>query len=78
MRYVIIYTNDKIVQGHHVYYLVSGVNILLQERIQKVTFTSPLQISTVVLYHLCGIVGVVLRCQFHSCGELLEFPYSFE
>ena len=30
VRYVIIYTNDKRVQGHHVYYLVSRVYILLQ------------------------------------------------
>ena len=30
VRYVIIYTNDRTVQGHCVYYLVSGVNMNLQ------------------------------------------------
>ena len=33
VRYVIIYTYDKIVQGHHVHCLVSRVNIFLQGKI---------------------------------------------
>ena len=55
--------------------------MLLQGKVQRVTPpspmrappTSPMQVSTVVLYHFRGIVGLVSRCQFHSCGELLEF-----
>ena len=33
MRYVIIYTNDRTVQGHRVYCLVTRVNILLQGKV---------------------------------------------
>ena len=47
MRYVIVYTNGRIVQGHHVYCLASRVNIFLQGKVQRVTPTSPVQISTV-------------------------------
>ena len=56
MRYVIIYTNDRTVQGHRAYYLVSGVNILLQGNVQRITPTTPIQVSTVVLNHLYAIV----------------------
>ena len=78
VRYVIIYTNDKMVQRHRVYCLVSRVNIFLQMNVQRITLTSPMQVSTIVLYYLCGIVGLVLGCQFHSCRELLEFPSLFK
>ena len=47
MRYVIVYTNDRTVQGHHVYCLTSRVNIFLQGNVQRVTHTSPMQVSTV-------------------------------
>ena len=47
MRYVTIYTNDITTQGHHVYYLVSRVNIFLQGKVQRVTSTSPMQVSTI-------------------------------
>ena len=30
VRYVIVYTNDRTVQGHHIYCLVSKVNIFSQ------------------------------------------------
>ena len=32
MEYVIVYTNDRMVQGHHVYCLVSRVNIFYKGR----------------------------------------------
>ena len=69
MRYVIIYTNDRIVQGHRVYYLVSKVNVFSQGKVQRVTLTYPMQVSTVEFYHH---VSRVLGRQFHSCGELLK------
>ena len=52
VRYVIIYLKDRTIQGHHVYCLVSRVNILLQKKVQRVTPTSPMQVSIVVLYYL--------------------------
>ena len=33
VRYVIIYTNDRTIQGNRVYCLVSRVNILLQGKV---------------------------------------------
>ena len=36
---------------HRVYCLVNTVNILLQGKVQMVTPTYPMQVSTVVLYH---------------------------
>ena len=47
VRYVIVYTNDRIVQGHRVYCLASRVNIFSQGNVQRVTPTSPMQVSTV-------------------------------
>ena len=47
VRYVIIYTNDKIVHGHHVYCLVSRANIFLQRKVKRVTPTSHMEVSTV-------------------------------
>ena len=47
VRYVIVYTNDRIVQGHRVYCLASRVNIFSQGKVQRVTPTSPMQVSTV-------------------------------
>ena len=47
MRYVIVYTNDRTIQGHRVHYLASRVNIFLQGKVQRVTPTSPMQVSTV-------------------------------
>ena len=69
VRYVIVYTNGKIVQGHRVYCLASRVNIFLQGKVQRVTPTSPIQVSSIesitqsfrIFGHEC-----------HSCGELLE------
>ena len=52
MKYVIIYTNDRIGQRHRVYYLVSKVNILLQGKVQSVTPTSSMKVSIIALYHL--------------------------
>ena len=71
VRYVIIYTYDKTVQGHRVYCLVSGVNVLLQEKVQRVTPTYPVQVSTVVTLSLGR--SCMFGCHFHSCGDLLEF-----
>ena len=45
VRYVIVYTNGIIVQGHRVYCLASRVNIFSQGKIQKVTPTSLMQVS---------------------------------
>ena len=47
VRYVIIYTNGKMVQGHHVHCLVSRVNICLQGNVQRVTLTSHMRVSTI-------------------------------
>ena len=47
VRYVIVYANGRIVQGHHVYCLASRVNIFSQGKVQRVTPTSPMQVSTV-------------------------------
>ena len=47
VRYVIVYTNGRIVQGHRVYCLASRVNIFLQGKVQRVTPTSPMQVSSV-------------------------------
>ena len=47
VRYVIIYTNSITVQGHHIYCLVSRINIFLQGNVQRVTPSSPMQVSTV-------------------------------
>ena len=47
VRYVIVYTNGRIVQGHRVYCLASRVNIFSQGNVQRVTPTSPMQVSTV-------------------------------
>ena len=43
VRYVIVYTNGRIVQRHRVYCLASRVNIFSQGKVQ----TSPMQVSTV-------------------------------
>ena len=47
VRYVIVYINGRIVQGHRVYCLASRVNIFSQGKVQRVTPTSPMQVSTV-------------------------------
>ena len=47
MEYFIVYTNGRTVQGHRVYCLVNRVNIFLQGKVQRVTPTSPMQVSTV-------------------------------
>ena len=47
MRYVIVYKNGRIVQGHLVYCLASRVSIFSQGKVQRVTPTSPMQVSTV-------------------------------
>ena len=47
VTYVIVYTNGRIVQGHRVYCLASRVNIFSQGKVQRVTPTSPMQVSTV-------------------------------
>ena len=47
VRYIIIYTNDRTVKGHHVHCLVSRANIFLQGMVKKVTPTSHMEVSTV-------------------------------
>ena len=47
MEYVIFYINARIVEGYRVYYLASRVNIFLQGKVQRVTPTSPMPVSTV-------------------------------
>ena len=47
VRYVIVYTNRRTIKGHYIYCLVSKVNIFLQGKVQRVTHTSPMQVSTV-------------------------------
>ena len=68
MEYVIVYTNGRRIQRYHVYCLASRVNIFLQGKVQRVTPTSPMQVSTVgsitkfvsplvINFILVGIVG---------------------
>ena len=71
MTYVILYTNDRTVQEHHIYCLVSSVNIFLQGKVQRLTPTSSMQVKP--LYSITRFLGLDSRCQFHSCEELLEF-----
>ena len=47
MRYVSIYTNSRTVQGHHIYFLVSRVNIFSQGNVQRVTPTFLVKVPTV-------------------------------
>ena len=69
VRYVIVYTNGRIVQGHRVYCLASRVNIFLQGKVQRVTPTSPMQVSSIEsITQFFRIFGH----ECHSCGELLE------
>ena len=68
VRYVIVYTNDKIVKGHRVYYLASKVNIFSQGNVQNVTPTSHMQVSTVASIKVC----LAFSHQFYSCGKLLD------
>ena len=49
--YIIVYTNDKTVQGHRVYWSTSKVNIFLQWKVQRLMPTYPMQILTAELYH---------------------------
>ena len=58
VRYVIVYTNGRTIQGYRVYCLVSKVNIFSQGKDQGVKPTYPTQVSTAELYHLvCRIFG---------------------
>ena len=61
MRYVIIYTNEITIQGHPIYCLVSRVNILLQGKVQMVTPTYPMQVSTIVLYRSRDLVSLCVN-----------------
>ena len=72
MRYVIVYTNGRTVQGHRVYWSVSKVNILSQGKVQGLTPTYPMQILTAELYHRVVCLFSLVVDQFHSCGGLLE------
>ena len=70
VRYVIIYTNGRIVQGHRVYCLASRVDRFSQGKVQRVTPTSPIYASfNRCFYHQ---VCLAFSHQFHSCGELLD------
>ena len=51
MRYTIVYTNDRTVQGQRVYWSVSKVSIFSQGKVQGLTPTYPMQMLTVELYH---------------------------
>ena len=49
---------------------VSRVNIRLQWKVQKVTPTFPIQVSTVVLYHSQGTIGYLsLGVNFINVGN---------
>ena len=74
MKYVIIYINDRMVQRHRVYCLVSRVNILLQWKVQRITHTSLMQVSTVVLYLHMRNLGV----NFIHMENCLNFSFSFK
>ena len=66
MRYVIVYTNDKIVQGHHIYYLVSkvhtregskGSDLPFLCRFQPLTLSPSLSCLKSSISFMWGIVG---------------------
>ena len=51
MRYVVVYISDRIIQGHRFFWLAYKVNILSQEKVQRIMPIYHLQFSTVALYH---------------------------
>ena len=66
VKYVIVYTNGRTIQGHHVSCLGSRVNIFSQGKVQSVKPISPMQVSTIVsitkfimslVVNMWGIVG---------------------
>ena len=69
VRYVIVYTNGRIVQGHRVYCLASRVNIFSQGKVQKGnTYLSYASFNRCFYHHVC----LAFSHQFRSCGELLD------
>ena len=76
MRYVIIYINDIMIQGHCIYCLVSIVNALLQWKVQRVTPTYLMQVSTVVLYYSRGLIS--LGVNFIDIGICWNFRLNSE
>ena len=79
MTFVILYTNDRTVQEHRVYCLVSRVNIFLQEKVQRLTPTSPMQVSTVVLYYIMRVPRSSLWVSISFMwGIVGVFPFWYE
>ena len=76
MRYAIIYTNDRTDQGHRVYCIVNRVKVLLQGKVQRVTHTYLMQVSTVVLYHSGGLL--CLGVNFINVGICWNFHLKSE
>ena len=64
MRYIIIYTNARTVQGHRVYWSTSKLNIFSQGKVQGLTPTYPMQILTAKLYHHVESLFSLVVCQF--------------
>ena len=67
VRYVAVYTNGRIVQGHRVYCLASRVNIFSQGKVQRVTPTSPMQVSTVASITMSVSPLVINFVQVGNC-----------
>ena len=64
VRYIIVYTNGRTVQGHRVYWSASKVNIFSQGKVQGLTPTYPMQILTTELYHRVESLFSLVVCQF--------------
>ena len=77
MRYVSIYANGRTVPGHRVYCLASRVNILLQWKIQRVTPTASVQVSTVgnitkyVMSLLVNVIHMGICWKVYGVNDIL-------
>ena len=69
VRYVIVYTNGIIVQGHRVYCFASRVNIFFTREDSKGnTYLSYACFNRYFYHQVC----LAFCHQFHSCGELSD------
>ena len=72
VRYVIVYTNDRTIQGHNVYCLVSRVNIFVQGKVQRVTPTYPMQVPTVESIIPFVMSLVINFINVRNCWEMVN------
>ena len=83
VRYVIVYINGRAVQGYHIYWSASKVSIPLQGKVQRVTPTYPMQVSTVWTYQTSSLMsprsisfmwGIVGKF-YEFCDKLIFWEY---